>query len=358
MRPVLAPALVAAGLAAVLGTVTPASAGGETLTAEVAPYLDLLGREGPQVGHTARVVRGVWNGAPTEYTFAWERCAAATSACMPIAGATASTYAPVAADVGSGLRARVTATGTTGLGQAVTAISTAVLGTSEPAPGTAAGTAQPGAAAAVSAPEAVPAGVSPTGTSCRGDLRLDGLPVRVSRPFGGTVPLRGRVTTVSTGAPARGMAIALRDPLGAVVATTHTDSAGRFAVTGATAREGQWNVEIGGCNASVATTLRPVLHVAFATRHVRAPGPVRITGVIHPRVSGKLVDLQYLDPRRGWRLWHQVHTGPGGTFTLARMLARNPAAPRFRLRIRAAVPADHGWPFGPATSAPFTVAVR
>jgi len=91
---------------------------------------------------------------------------------------------------------------------------------------------------------------------------------------------------------------------------------------------------------------------------VRAPGIVRVAGTVLPAVSGKLVQLQYLDPGRGWRLWRQATTGRGGRFTIARLLRPNPLAPRFTLRVRVAVPADVGWPYAPATTRPVAVRVR
>lgn len=340
--------LALAALAAVaLGTT--ASATGEVPTAEVAPYLDLQGWDAPQVGRTVRVVRGIWNGGPVDFTTTWERCVPATSACTAIAGASSSTYSPVAADVGSALRARVTANGTGGRGDAVTATSGAV--TAETVAATVPATTAPAATTTAGGPSAAAA--------CSDGLRLEGLPTTANRPFGGRFTLQGRLVPVTaTAVSVAGVQVVLRDPLGAVAATSSTDAGGAFTVTGATAREGHWNVEAAGCRASVMTTLRPVVRVDAVSRRVRAPGVVRIAGIITPRVSGKLVDLQYLVPGRGWRLWHQVHTGPGGTFALERPLTRNPAAPRFRLRIRVAVPTDHGWPFGPATSAAVSVAVR
>lgn len=56
-----------------------------------------------QVGQTLTSTNGSWNGAPTSYTRRWMRNGAA------ITGATAQTYVPVLADVGSTLRVEVTA---------------------------------------------------------------------------------------------------------------------------------------------------------------------------------------------------------------------------------------------------------
>ena len=52
------------------------------------------------------------------FTYQWRRCDSAGSNCSDIAGATASTYVLVAADVGSRIRARISATNPAGSGQA------------------------------------------------------------------------------------------------------------------------------------------------------------------------------------------------------------------------------------------------
>ena len=64
----------------------------------------------PQQGQTLTASPGTWTPASTSVTFAWERCNANGRVCAPIAGATASTYVPVADDVGHALAAVVTAT--------------------------------------------------------------------------------------------------------------------------------------------------------------------------------------------------------------------------------------------------------
>lgn len=52
---------------------------------------------------------GSWSGSPA-FAQSWRRCDAAGNSCAPIAGATGASYTPANADVGSRLRARVTAT--------------------------------------------------------------------------------------------------------------------------------------------------------------------------------------------------------------------------------------------------------
>jgi hypothetical protein len=68
-----------------------------------------------QQGQTLTAATGTWSGTPTPtFTYAWERCDSGGNNCAPIAGASAPGYTPVAADVGSTLRALVTATTTAG----------------------------------------------------------------------------------------------------------------------------------------------------------------------------------------------------------------------------------------------------
>jgi hypothetical protein len=64
-----------------------------------------------QVGAQMRVTDGVWSPTPTSFTYGWLRCNTSGASCVSIAGATAATYTPVAADVGSTLRGAVTASG-------------------------------------------------------------------------------------------------------------------------------------------------------------------------------------------------------------------------------------------------------
>ena len=52
---------------------------------------------------------GIWNGAPA-FAYSWQRCDAGGGGCVPIGGAAGPAYTPTSDDVGSTLRARVTAT--------------------------------------------------------------------------------------------------------------------------------------------------------------------------------------------------------------------------------------------------------
>jgi hypothetical protein len=62
-----------------------------------------------QVGQTMTVSNGTWTGGVTSYTFQWQRCDQNGQACINIAGAASRTYGVRSDDVGSTLRALVTA---------------------------------------------------------------------------------------------------------------------------------------------------------------------------------------------------------------------------------------------------------
>lgn len=64
---------------------------------------------------------GLWANNPTAYEYQWLRCTTTGGGCEPIAGATATSYAVVQADVGSTIRFRVTATNGNGPTVAVSA---------------------------------------------------------------------------------------------------------------------------------------------------------------------------------------------------------------------------------------------
>jgi len=85
----------------------------------------------PGVGQRLSATSGSWN---TDATFAhqWQRCAAGGTACVPIAGATGTTYVLVGADAGHVLRAVVTATNVAGTGSATSAASRKVVGIPRP----------------------------------------------------------------------------------------------------------------------------------------------------------------------------------------------------------------------------------
>jgi hypothetical protein len=74
----------------------------------------------PQVGLMLSVAPGVWSGKqPISYGFQWQSCDALLSSCANIAGAIQPAYFPLEFDVGSRLRAVVTATNSGGATSAV-----------------------------------------------------------------------------------------------------------------------------------------------------------------------------------------------------------------------------------------------
>ena len=83
-------------------------------------------------GQTLTVNAGAWLGStPISHNYQWRRCDSAGANCVDIAGATATTYALTAADVGRAIRVRETATNAYGIGSvdsAATAVITARVG--------------------------------------------------------------------------------------------------------------------------------------------------------------------------------------------------------------------------------------
>ena len=70
---------------------------------------------------------GTWSGSPTSYAYQWERCDSAGANCQPISGASAQTYTPVAADVGSTLVVQETAVNAGGVGSQANSQASAVV---------------------------------------------------------------------------------------------------------------------------------------------------------------------------------------------------------------------------------------
>jgi hypothetical protein len=74
-----------------------------------------------QVGQTLTATNGAWTNNPTSFTYQWNRAG------TPMGGATASTYVPIAADVGSPLTVSVVATNSSGASSAATSAATAAV---------------------------------------------------------------------------------------------------------------------------------------------------------------------------------------------------------------------------------------
>ena len=99
------PGLVLVVLFAVSGC-----AGGSPHQAEVSAVLRQPRLTGPPVvGMRLHVTRGSWAVRPTAYRVRWQRCLPAFGKCVAISGATRWRYTPTARDLGSRLRALITA---------------------------------------------------------------------------------------------------------------------------------------------------------------------------------------------------------------------------------------------------------
>ena len=82
-----------------------------------------------QAGQTLSTSTGTWTGTPTiTFAYQWERCNTSGASCTNITGATASTYVLASADVGSTVRAIVTAANAAGSTAATSAATAAVTG--------------------------------------------------------------------------------------------------------------------------------------------------------------------------------------------------------------------------------------
>ena len=95
---------------------------------------------------TLSTTTGTWTGNNPSYSYQWQRCNSSGASCNPISGATTSSYQVAAADIGSTIRAAVTATNSGGANTA-TSNATAVVTQSPPvnhAPPTISGTTQEG----------------------------------------------------------------------------------------------------------------------------------------------------------------------------------------------------------------------
>lgn len=89
-----------------------------------------------KVDGTLTVANGVWSGSPAPtFTYQWQRCDATGGACVDLAGASATTYKPIAADAGNTLRVKVTAANSHGSTLATTSETTLIA----PATGTVGG---------------------------------------------------------------------------------------------------------------------------------------------------------------------------------------------------------------------------
>jgi thermitase len=80
-----------------------------------------------QEGQTLTVSTGAWSGAPTNFAYQWSKCDTLGASCSSISGASSSSYTAVSGDVGSTLRATVTASNTAGSSTAAAAATGTVM---------------------------------------------------------------------------------------------------------------------------------------------------------------------------------------------------------------------------------------
>lgn len=100
---------ITASLAVLAASLLLGLLGGTALSSELPPENTALPTISPTTPHVSALLlasKGSWTGAPTSYTYAWNRCA---TKCEAIAGATESSYTVVAADLGKTLTVSVTA---------------------------------------------------------------------------------------------------------------------------------------------------------------------------------------------------------------------------------------------------------
>jgi hypothetical protein len=114
-------ALVSAGVLA-----TAASAAAPTNTGQPT----ISGRE--QQGRVLTATAGTWTGAPTSFSYHWQRCLSDGTGCQSIPAAAGKTYTPVANDVGRTLRVVVTATNAGGQASAESKTTGIISGTTAP----------------------------------------------------------------------------------------------------------------------------------------------------------------------------------------------------------------------------------
>ncbi len=75
----------------------------------------------PVVGQTLTTSNGSWTNNPSSYAYQWNRCNSAGSGCVPIQGATSSSYVAASADAGLTVQSAVTASNSAGSSTAVSA---------------------------------------------------------------------------------------------------------------------------------------------------------------------------------------------------------------------------------------------
>ena len=85
-------------------------------------------------GETLRASRGTWMGSPTAYAYQWQDCDALGVGCLPVSGATKSSYELTASDVKSTVSVVVSASNAGGRGEAVSKPTKEVVAEPPPSP--------------------------------------------------------------------------------------------------------------------------------------------------------------------------------------------------------------------------------
>ena len=100
-----------------------------------------------QQGQTLTEAHGTWTNSPTSFAYQWLQCNSLGASCLPISGATAQTYVPVAGDVGHTLAVQEVASNSAGAGSPALSAPTKLVVPPAPvntAPPTISGTPQQG----------------------------------------------------------------------------------------------------------------------------------------------------------------------------------------------------------------------
>jgi len=86
-----------------------------------------------QAGQTLTASTGKWSNSPTGYAYTWSRCDSGGAKCSAVSGATSSRYQVQSVDVGSTLRAAVTASNAAGSSAPASSSPTGVISSAPPA---------------------------------------------------------------------------------------------------------------------------------------------------------------------------------------------------------------------------------
>ena len=98
-----------------IGIGTPANTSAPTITGA------------PAIGQAIGADVGTWTALPTGYAYQWSRCDANGASCVSVDGATAESYTPTSADIGSTLELTVMATNASGTSTAVDSAASSVV---------------------------------------------------------------------------------------------------------------------------------------------------------------------------------------------------------------------------------------